>query len=316
MNNHVERIAVVSARMLRRVFTVLVTLIMTSLVVSAQGTVRIEGVITDEVTGKPVGCKIDVTNSEGKKILNLTSNEKDGTYLMVLNEPGTMKITFRGHGVIRREATIEVPKTDRFKEVRQDFRVRALYQGTTLMSVRGFERNLPTLSSQGRSTLAELQNLLRENGEMRVEITVAPDEDQMQALRAASQAQYAKELAAWNAAKKKLKKGQAAPPEPTPPGDVDDPNTTLVQDRVAVLKEALKDVKNGDMRITYVTAPLPAGAVAAVASQPAPAATVTVKGKKGQKSPASSAPSETAVQPRSEHPTLVVMVGKVKKLFD
>jgi hypothetical protein len=290
--------------------------VLTGVEALGQGTVRVEGVISDEVTGKPVGCKIDVTNAEGKKVLTLSSNDKDGSYLMVLNEPGTMKITFRGHGVFRRESTLEVPKTERFKEVKQDYRVRGVYQGTQLMAVRGFERNAAVLSGQGRTSIAELQNLLRDNGELRVEITVSPDEDQVQLLRAAAQAQYAKDMAAWNAAKKKLKKGKEAPPEPVLPADPSDPNSNLAQERMAAVKEALKDVKNGDLRLTYVAAPLPAGASAPAPPAAPQATTAAVKGKKGAKAPAAQAAPQAQMAQATTHSTLVVTIGKVKKLFD
>lgn len=317
MNNSINRTPVVGQYQWLRGAALLLLTVMTAVAAYAQGTVRIEGTITDEVTGKPVGCKIDVTNAEGKKILNLSSNDKDGTYLMVLNEPGTMKVTFRGHSVIRREATLEVPKTERFKEVKQDFRVRALYQGTQLVSVRGFERNSAVLSAQGRSAIAEITNLLRENGEMRVDITVVPDEDQVQAARAAAQAQHAKEMAAWNAAKKKLKKGQVAPPEPVAPADVADPNGALAEERVRAMKEAFKDVKNGDLRITYTSGSLPASASVPAAAPVQQAATATVKGKKGGKGAAAKAVVPAApVAQATSHSTLVVTIGRVKKLFD
>lgn len=301
-------------------YSVRLVLIATALIVLpaiafSQATVRVEGNIRDEITGKPVGCKIDITNAEGKRILNVSSNETDGSYLFVVNEAGTMKLTFRGYNVMRKDATIEIPKTERFKEIRQDFIVRALARGTQLSNVRGFERNLDHLSSVGRKTLDDLKSVLRENGEMRVEIVVVPDEDQLVAVRQAAATAHTKELAAWNKAKKKLKKGQVAPPEPQVPAEGADPNELLIRARIEAVKRALQDVKNGDLRVVVTGEPLPAAAVAKV-QVPQQVQVAATKGKKGKAPAAKAAAPAQAATEATNHGTLIVTIGKVKKLFD
>lgn len=286
-----------------------------SVVAQPQGTTRIEGKITDEVTGKPVGCKIDVA-IDGKK-QTLSSNTSDGTYLVLLNAAGEATFTFRGHNVERKEEKMQVPKSTKFQDVKHDFKVRAVVEGTPVFSLKGFDRNAATLSQPAIKELEALKERLRVNAEMRVVIKVAPDEDQMAAVKAKAQADFAKVHADWkkDVAKLKKKKGATLPPEPTPPADPSDPNGQLVKDRVASVKSALADVKNADLRITYVEQPLPASAAH---STPPPAAPAETKGKKSKtKTKATEKTTgSTAAASTSAHPTLVCEIGKVKKLFD
>lgn len=288
-----------------------------------QANVQIEGRVLDAATGKPVGCKIDVFNPAGKKIQPLKSNDADGTYLMVLTESGAMKLVFRGHNVYRTEEILQVPATDKFKIIKQDFKIRALYEGTTLFSNRGFATNGATLTNEGRAALETIKNDLRDNGEMRVVFAVAPDEDQVGAARAKAEDQYQRELAEWKKATKKIKKGQTPPAEPVRAGDIADPNIKLVQDRIAAIKAMLADVKNGDLRIQYKEQPLPASAVvhAAASTTAAHEAVTPVADKKGKKGTKQSSTPVTTAQTMTRtagtsHPTLVCTVGKVKNLFD
>lgn len=303
---HAQRLSTMVIAALLGVFTV---------VAQPQGTTRIEGKITDEKTGKPVGCKIDVA-IDGKK-QSLSSNVNDGTYLVLLNTAGEATFTFRGHNVERKEAKIQVPRSTKFQDLKHDFTVRAVVEGTPVFSLKGFDRNAASLSQPAVKELDALKERLRVNAEMRVVFKVFPDEDQLAAVKAKAQADYNKAHADWKkqVAKLKKKKGTELPPEPMPPADPADPNGQLVKDRIASVKAALADVKNADLRISYVEQPLPASAAP---STPPPAAPVETKGKKSKtKTKATEKTTgSTAAASTSAHPTLVCDIGKVKKLFD
>jgi hypothetical protein len=93
--------------------------------------------------------------------------------------------------------------------------------------------------------------------------------------------------------------------------DPTDPNTDLVAQRISALKELTKTVKMGDVRISYVAGTLAAPVSAAPVATPA--ATPAAKGK-GKKAPAPAAKTTTPVAPAQ--PTLVIKLGKVKKLYE
>jgi hypothetical protein len=75
----------------------------------------------------------------------------------------------------------------------------------------------------------------------------------------------------------------------------------------------LKDVKSGDVRISYVYVPLPIPTTP-VAAAPATPEKKSKKSKKG--SAKATTPAEIPVTSAAHIPTLTVKVGKVKKLYD
>lgn len=273
-----------------------------------QANLNLEGVIRDSVTGKPIGCKMFIWTPSGKRI-SISSNSKDGTYLQTLSEPGPHKIACTGYNVYRKEVVVEIPKAEKFKIIKHDINVREVVEGTQIASVmHAFDRNAATLTPAGKAAIDQINELLRSNGEMNLVVTIAPDEDQLGKVKAQVDAAYAKELDAWKKAVKKVKKGQPAPPEPVRPADPADPNTDLVAQRIAAVKELTKAVKMGDVRISYVAGMLATPASAPVAT---PAAT-PAKGK--GKTPAAAA--KTAAPAAPAMPTLVIKLGKVKKLYE
>lgn len=285
-----------------------------SIASAQQANLNLEGFIKDEVTGQPVGCKIFIFTPSGKRI-SISSNSKDGSYLQTLSEAGTHKLALSGYNIYRKEVNVEIPVAQKYRIIKQDITVRTLVEGASLGVVQhGFEKNVATLSEPGRKQVSEIADVLRANQEMNVVISIAPDEDQLTAVKAKTDAEFKKQHDAWAKAVKKVKKGQTPPEEPVRPADPADPNIQLVQDRIATVKAMLKEVKSGDVRISYVYVPLPIPTTPVAA---APAASTDKKSKKAKKGAAkASAPAEIPVTSAAHVPTLTVKIGKVKKLYD
>ncbi|MBC8125286.1 MAG: hypothetical protein H7X70_06090 [Candidatus Kapabacteria bacterium] len=277
-----------------------------------QANLNVEGFVRDEVTGQPVGCKIFIFAPSGKRI-TITSNSKDGSYLQTLSESGTHKFAMSGYNIYRKEVNIEIPVAQKYRVIKQDITVRLVVEGVILStSQHGFDRNSASLSEQGRKQIAEMADVLRVNQEMNVVVSIAADEDQRGPMKAKADAEYKKQYDAWVKAAKKVKKGKTPPVEPTRPVDPIDPNVQLLQDRINTVKQLVKEVKAGDVRISYNIVQLP------ISTVPTPATPVAVKskkkGKKGSSAvPASPAPPSSVA---SHLATLTVKVGKVKKLYD
>lgn len=294
--------------------TAAVCALASSIASAQQANLNLEGFIKDEVTGQPVGCKIFIFTPSGKRI-SISSNSKDGSYLQTLSEAGTHKLALSGYNIYRKEVNVEIPVAQKYRIIKQDITVRTLVEGASLGVVQhGFEKNSAALSEPGRKQISETADVLRANQEMNVVISIAPDEDQLTAVKAKTDAEFKKQHDAWAKAVKKVKKGQTPPAEPVRPADPADPNIQLVQDRIASVKAMLKEVKSGDVRISYVYVPLPIPTTPVAA---APAAATDKKSKKAKKGAAkASAPAEIPVTSAAHVPTLTVKIGKVKKLYD
>lgn len=284
--------------------------ILTSVASAQQANLNIEGVVRDETSGQPVGCKILIKAPSGKKI-TITSNSKDGTYLQTLSESGTHKLSLSGYNIYRKDVDIEIPVAQRYRIIKQDITVKLVVEGTPIFSIdRGFEKNSAVVTEQAKKQIADLAETLRANQEMNVVVGVSPDEDQLAPLKAKTDAEFKKQYDAWLKATKKVKKGQTPPVEPVRPADPVDPNSQLVQDRISSVKQLVKEVRSGDVRISYVTVPLSV----ATTTQPATAPAATKSKKKGKKT-ATPAATPVATTTASQ-PTLTAKVGKVKKLYD
>lgn len=305
---------IISNTLKRNVTAVFLLALSTFSVHAQQASLNLEGVVRDEVTGAPVGCKIYIFTPSGKKI-SISSNSKDGTYLQTLSEAGAHRLALAGYNVYRKEVSVDMPQASRFRIIKQDLTVKMLVAGTPIASVQhGFEKNVATLTDESKKKLAEMAEILRANQEMNVVVGIAPDEDQLAPVKAKADAEYKSQHDAWTKAVKKTKKGQIPPPEPIKPDAPADPNVQLVQDRIVSVKRQLQEVKAGDVRISYVYVPLPAPTASTTAAVAAPQP-ASKKGKKAK--PTSSAPSaSTAPSSVAAQPTLTLAVGKVKKLYD
>lgn len=293
--------------------TVICAVALVSGAVAQQANLNLEGFIRDEATGAPVGAKVYIFTPSGKRI-SINSNSKDGSYLQTLAESGPHKIAIAGYNVYRKEEIVNIPASEKFKIIKQDFTVKTLVQGSEVSTtMSAFDRNAATVTEQGAKTLMDLAALLKTNQSMNVVMYLAADEDRLAAAKAASDAAYRKLYDAWVKASKKVKKGQTPPAEPVKPADPEDPNKALIQERIDTLKARLRPVKNGDVRIKYVYEPFPVQQVQSVA----PAAPEAVPAKGSKKKAAAPKPAPAAkISKAVVLPQLVIKIGVVKDLMD
>jgi outer membrane protein OmpA-like peptidoglycan-associated protein len=303
------------------VFFIVVGSLLSTAIVQAQqqAVTRVEGFVKDQHTGKPVGCKLYFYNEEGKKVRDTKSSETDGSYLVVLNDAGKHKVVLAGYNVYRTEDEVVVPKSLAFQDIKKDFMVREFEEGQQLASVVGFDLNSTSLTAAGRSTLDKVKGDIEHNQQLRVQIDVYPDMDQVAAVQEEAirtfikdSLDYEKELAAWE---KKYKKKTTKPDPPTPPTRPTppaDPNAALVEQRIKVIKDQLKDVRNYDMRVEFAAKPLPANLRLEAPSEKDIIEEMTSKKKKK----GASATSTKAITKHPGHSTIVISIGKVQRLFD
>jgi len=302
-----------STRMINMLLVVSVIISGAVASLAQQANMNLEGLIRDETTGAPVGVKIYIFTPSGKRI-SINSNSKDGSYLQTLAESGPHKVAITGYNVYRKEETIDIPASEKFKIIKRDITVKSLVQGAEVLQSSGmFSKNTASLTPQGLKTLEELSALMKTNQSMNIVLTLAADEDKFAAAIAAVDAAYRKEHDAWAKACKKVKKGQPLPTEPVRQANPEDPNKALVQERIDTLKARLRPVKNGDVRLRYIYEASPVQQIqpaVAVSSEPV-AKAGKQKGSAAQKSvPIAKTPKVVTL------PQLVARIGVVKDLMD
>ena len=302
-----------STRMINMLLVVSVIISGAVASLAQQANMNLEGLIRDETTGAPVGVKIYIFTPSGKRI-SINSNSKDGSYLQTLAESGPHKVAIAGYNVYRKEETIDIPASEKFKIIKRDITVKSLVQGAEVLQSSGmFSKNTASLTPQGLKTLEELSALMKTNQSMNIVLTLAADEDKFAAAIAAVDAAYRKEHDAWAKACKKVKKGQPLPTEPVRQANPEDPNKALVQERIDTLKARLRPVKNGDVRLRYIYEASPVQQIqpaVAVSSEPV-AKAGKQKGSAAQKSvPIAKTPKVVTL------PQLVARIGVVKDLMD
>lgn len=281
--------------------------------VAQQANMNLEGFIRDEATGAPVGVKIYIFTPSGKRI-SINSNSKDGSYLQTLAESGPHKIAIAGYNVYRKEETVDIPASEKFKIIKRDFTVKTLVQGAEVLQSSGaFAKNTASLTPQGIKAIEDLSALMKTNQSMNIVLYIAADEDRLAAAIASVDAAFKREHDAWVKACKKVKKGQPLPVEPVRAANPEDPNKAIVQERIDTLKARLRPVKNGDVRFKYIYEPFPVQQIQpAVAVTPEPAAKAgKQKGSAAQK-PVPAAKTQKVVT----LPQVVARIGVVKDLMD
>lgn len=308
-------------RFMTNLVTLAVMIIAGTTAFAQQAVTRVEGFIRDEVTSTPVGVKLYVYPPDGKR-LTINSNSSDGSYLVVLNSSGSHKFVMAGHNVYKKEFVIDVPSSTKFQEIKRDFTVRELREGTELGSAVGFNMNGAVITGQGKQVLDKLKEDLNTNQQMNVVITVVPDQDQVSGLAEAQRSQYVKDSTAWaksiKAYEKKYKKAKTKPEPPVAPvpptANPADPNELLLKQRIDAVKAEMKDVKNGDLRVVVKSGPLPVNTGATPAAKATVVEDSSKKSKKTKKAkPSAPAQAQQPVGPK--HPTLIAKIGPVKRLF-
>ena len=162
-----------------------------------QAVTRVEGKITDEISGNPVGCKIYVYNEAGKRVRSIRSNSADGTYLAVVNDAGKHKFVLAGHNVYRKEFFVQIPASTKFQEVAQDFTVKMFSEGFVLYEGEAFELNSAVMTPAASASLKEVIEAVTVNQQLNLNITVTVDQDQMAGMVQDSITKFLKDSIDW-----------------------------------------------------------------------------------------------------------------------
>lgn len=151
--------------MIRSLILILFAVIITSQceIIAQSGYNRIQvylkGVITDEITGKPVGVNIEFRDSQGEKV-KIISNSLDGSYQQLVNAGEKYAIIFTNYDILRKTVEYKVPDTNSYAEFEMDYSVKKLVQGMDLFKYDAFPKGGNGVATQTLEKLQELNNLM------------------------------------------------------------------------------------------------------------------------------------------------------------
>ncbi len=209
--------------------------------------VNIKGTVLDERTGKPLGHEMDMVitaEKTGKKIV-VKVNSSTGEYLQPLESGQTYTIVFSSYAIYRKTATLEIPPTQKFKEITYNFTVRSLKEGEPIAELRAFDAGSAQLLPTVQSEIDRVMKLLKENRQMRIVVEVALELEPPPPPQPA----VVKKPAAKKSKKKGAKTQPEAPAPPPPPTAV--VNKQLFEARLEAVKAIFSDIRDAEVRVLY-----------------------------------------------------------------
>ncbi len=224
----------------------------------------LQGTITDEATGKPVGCDFEITDAAGAKTRGKSATN-NGSYQAVLEPGGTYTIMLYSYDILRMTATITLPESKGYSVAVRDYKVQKLRSGMELHALHAFSAGQSTLSAEATTALGELKEMMRRNRTLTI-IATAYGDAELKPPPPPAPIEPVIEVKPKKGKTPKGKKSEPPPPPPPPPAPVDTvPPAPLIDElavaRGAALKAFLQDVKNAEIRIKIITdAPFPKGA--------------------------------------------------------
>lgn len=244
--------------------TLLVLIGSTQLFSQTKVVTLLQGTITDEATGKPVGCDFEITDAAGAKTRGKSATN-NGSYQAVLEPGGTYTIMLFSYDILRMTATITLPESKGYSVAVRDYKVQKLRSGMELHALHAFSAGQSTLSAEATTALGELKEMMRRNRTLTIIATTYGDAE-LKPPPPPAPIEPVIEVKPKKGKTPKGKKAEPPPPPPPPPAPVDTvPPAPLIDElavaRGAALKAFLQDVKNAEIRIKIITdAPFPKGA--------------------------------------------------------
>lgn len=245
--------------MLRKVSYCLMILFATQLLAQTNATINIKGVVTDELTGKPVGKEMEmivVGKNNGKRFA-VRVNSKTGEYLQPLASGDTYTITFSSYAVFKKVETLDIPSTSKYREETHNYTVRAIVEGNEMANVAAFEPGQSNLSAESQTAMESVRETMRQNRDLNIVVTVQQEE--------IPKPPPPPPAPKTKVAPKKQKGKKVAEPTPVETAPVEtgpapgSPNTQLYDARIAALKQYFSEVKNAELRIKIVSGSLVPG---------------------------------------------------------
>lgn len=131
----------------------------------------LKGKVIDEYTGNPVGAVIEFRTNTGKKF-KIKSDSVSGNYQQVFQSGENVEVIIYDWDVVRTKFTVQLPDTNKYAEIEQNFAVKHLREGLIAYKYNCFERGNANLTPSCKDNLLGLDEVLRFNRNVKFEIQV------------------------------------------------------------------------------------------------------------------------------------------------
>jgi hypothetical protein len=161
--------------MMNSILIAFLTILTFSMVNAQETTVLLKGIITDRLTGKPVGVNYEISDMQGNKVADAKSNPKTGEYSSAVKPGAEYSMFFYGFDILKSTKSISIQPATKYEEVPMDFTVDKLVKGMELYSVEGFDPGIIKTNISGEKVMAEAIAMLKGNRNLHVNVTLLPD---------------------------------------------------------------------------------------------------------------------------------------------
>lgn len=131
----------------------------------------LKGKVYDEYTGNPVGAIIEFRTTTGKKF-KIKSDSVSGEYSQVFNSGDKIEVIIYDWDVVREKFSVQLPDTNKYAEIEQNFKVKHLKEGLVAYRFNCFETGSAEISPDCKANLLSLDEVLRFNRNVKFEIQV------------------------------------------------------------------------------------------------------------------------------------------------
>lgn len=133
--------------------------------------VLLTGVVTDEITKKPVGLTIEFKTKSGKWF-KIKSDSVTGKYQQVFIAGEEIQATLYDWDVVRKTFSFKLPDTSKYAEFERNFEVIHLEQGKIIMKSDAFAIGSSNQNEQVKEFLLQLDEILKFNRNVKFNIKV------------------------------------------------------------------------------------------------------------------------------------------------
>ncbi len=133
----------------------------------------VKGVITDADTHEKLKASIEITdNGTGKEVMQFFSNGKTGKYLVSLPSGKNYGMTVKADGYLFHSENFDIPKTEGYQEIIKDVELQSMKKGSVVI-LRNvfFDLDKYSLRQESNTELNRLIKILKENPELRIEVS-------------------------------------------------------------------------------------------------------------------------------------------------
>ncbi|MFN3305628.1 MAG: hypothetical protein ACK42Z_00390 [Candidatus Kapaibacteriota bacterium] len=131
----------------------------------------LKGKVTDEYSGNPVGATIEFRTNTGKKF-KIKSDSLSGEYQQVFQSGEKVEVYIYGWDIVRQKFIVELPDTNKYAEIEQNFAIKQLKEGLIAYKFDCFDTESSELIESCKEKLLSLDEVLRFNRNVKFEIQV------------------------------------------------------------------------------------------------------------------------------------------------